>query len=485
MEEVLKKKRGRKKSRRGAALALAVCLLALSAGTAILIRRRTETAEMPEKHESSGTLIQEAPEEILRVTVSEKNREPWTMERNGEGTFQLTGEQDWTVDPMMSDRITDALAHLEYAEILTENREEYEGRLAEFGLDEPEVAVEWETADGKSHALRIGSALMPGENDSYFMLLEGEDRLFAVDAGTMQDLSADRTLLHAVPDLPIRKALLDGIFLRNAEGETVLGWELNGTITDQDAGVNWRMTAPIRYAADEELMENLRESAENLGLGAYVGEATEDHLTACGLSAPRLSLSFHMAAGSTGTVTESGVYDVSDWEEETVTLLIGNERDEMSVFVQYGEAIYTVTAFALNPFLEADPIGMAARYPAVTPLNSLISLTVQKEDGEEITYEIARETSEEGENVLCLKNGEEIDWNAFEAAYNRMLVVSVSGTLPQGAEWGKTHTKYTFRTVSGRTHTVELSDFDGMHDAVTLDGETLFYLIRGGMTELP
>ena len=66
-----------------------------------------------------------------------------------------------------------------------------------------------------------------------------------------------------------------------------------------------------------------------------------------------------------------------------------------------------------------------------------------------------------------------------------MLVVSVSGTLPQGAEWGKTHTKYTFRTVSGRTHTVELSDFDGMHDAVTLDGETLFYLIRGGMTELP
>jgi hypothetical protein len=32
---------------------------------------------------------------------------------------------------------------------------------------------------------------------------------------------------------------------------------------------------------------------------------------------------------------------------------------------------------------------------------------------------------------------------------------------------------------------VELSDYDGIHDAVTLDGYTLFYLIKGGMTALP
>ena len=37
----------------------------------------------------------------------------------------------------------------------------------------------------------------------------------------------------------------------------------------------------------------------------------------------------------------------------------------------------------------------------------------------------------------------------------------------------------------GGTHVIELSDYDGMHDAVTLDGHTCFYLIKGGMTELP
>ena len=69
--------------------------------------------------------------------------------------------------------------------------------------------------------------------------------------------------------------------------------------------------------------------------------------------------------------------------------------------------------------------------------------------------------------------------------YPLLLTVTVSGRLPKDWELKEAHTKYTLRTVSGGAHTIELSDYDGMHDAVTLDGHTLFYLIKGGMTELP
>ena len=69
--------------------------------------------------------------------------------------------------------------------------------------------------------------------------------------------------------------------------------------------------------------------------------------------------------------------------------------------------------------------------------------------------------------------------------YPLLLTVTVSGKLPDGWEKKETHTKYTLHTVSGGTHVIELSDYDGMHDAVTLDGHTYFYLIKGGMTELP
>ena len=35
------------------------------------------------------------------------------------------------------------------------------------------------------------------------------------------------------------------------------------------------------------------------------------------------------------------------------------------------------------------------------------------------------------------------------------------------------------------THTLEFWTFDEMHDGLTQDGCTLFYLIRDGMTPLP
>ena len=482
MEKVQKKCPKPLRGQRGKWVAAAFCLLALSVVVAWMMRRDAVETVVPQRHDTGGTLMQEAPGEICRISVTMRDRETWTMERNEEAPFQLAGEEQWLVDETISDRMTNALAFLEYDEIFTENSGEYENRLSEFGLEEPQVKVEWEMRDGRKHTIRIGDEVEPGESGTCFMLMENDARLYGVGIGTLQDLAVERTLLHTVPELPIRQVLLDGITLMNSEGEVLIRLELNGRITDQDAGVNWRMMEPFVYAVDEKMMKNLRESAGNLGLGGYVGEVTEERLEACGLISPRMVLSFHMAAGSTGTVTESGVYDVTDWEEETVKLLIGEPYNEMMDYVQYEDAVYSMAAFTLSPFLEINPMDLAARYPVLTPLDSLISLTVEKMGQENTEYEIVRE---EGQNTRCLKNGREIAWETFEAAYNRLLVVTVSGMLPKDAKWGKAHTKYTFHSVNGGTHIVFLSDFDGMHDAVTLDGETLFYLIRGGMTELP
>ena len=116
-------------------------------------------------------------------------------------------------------------------------------------------------------------------------------------------------------------------------------------------------------------------------------------------------------------------------------------------------------------------------------------MTVEKQDTDAVRYIIERvENTEEATaetEYRCLRNGEEISWDVFSAAWERLLTVTVSGRLPADYTKKETHTKYTFHSVSGGTHTVELSDYDGMHDAVTMDGHTRFYLIKGGMTELP
>ena len=56
-------------------------------------------------------------------------------------------------------------------------------------------------------------------------------------------------------------------------------------------------------------------------------------------------------------------------------------------------------------------------------------------------------------------------------------------TLPEG--WGTEetpHTVYAFDDVAGDRHTVALTAFDALHDAVIIDGSAVFYLIRGGFS---
>ena len=471
--------------RRGLTAALAFCLMAGGVTAGILMSREGAEAPAAEAQERGGVLTALQPEELERITITEGEEGSWTLERGADGEWMLEGETEGNVDPRMSGRITDALAGLEYTDVYSEKPEEYRERLAAFGLEQPRIAAEWTTTTGETYALRIGDAV-PGHSGSSFMLMEGDDRLFGVDAGTVQDLSIDRELLHEVPELPVMKALLDRITVRDGEGNITAEWALEGRLTDSDAGVNWRITQPFVYAADEETMDALRENAANLTLGAWIGRANEENLEAAGLKTPRGEIEFHMGAGSTGTVTEDGVYDVRDWEESSVRLIIGAGRNELTDYVQYGQEIYTMTHFSLQVFTEAKPMEMAARYIALTPLDSLVSLTVETAAGDRTSYEILRESGEEeGQKTRCLKNGEEVSWEAFEAAYQRLMTVTVSGRLPEGARWGKTEKKYTFRAVDGGTHVVELGEYDGMHDAVTLDGETVFYLIKGGVTELP
>ena len=116
-------------------------------------------------------------------------------------------------------------------------------------------------------------------------------------------------------------------------------------------------------------------------------------------------------------------------------------------------------------------------------------MTVEK-NGSTTEYTLKREvvTDEDtGETrTACLRNGTEISWDAFTAMYDRLLTVNITGRLPADAETGNAHTKITLRTVNGGAHTIILSDWDGMHDAVTIDGGTLFYITRDNFsTEIP
>jgi len=505
---------------------LAALLLCGSLAAAILLQRKAEEPS-PESGRApvSGAITARAPEELASITVRRRGEEPWTLIRSESGSLRLA-EGNSAVDEQLGDMLADALANLTYEDVFTEDRNDYADHLSDFGLAEPLVTATGVFQDGARVTVSIGNSADPEGDSVSYMTVEGDDRLFAVGAGTVRDLNVELMLLHPVTQPVIHSALLDRITLSGPDGLVVKEWKLLGRVTDQDAAENWAVSVPFVYPADWEIMKNLRESAADLRMGVWISDATDEALRLYGLDTPRATLVFHLAAGSTGTVSDLGVYDVQEWEERTVTLVLGDQKGETLDYVRFGDAVYSVNHLFLSVFTDTDPMMTVARYPVQTPFNSLESMTVSRPEGKDeyallrfdsdapawssgVTYGNAAYQEEgttgsgtgTGESAdsstadtdgssgtsqnRCLKNGEEIAWSAFEAAYERLLTVTVSGKLPDGFVPSSPHTVYTFRSVSGGVHTVELSDYDAFHDAVTMDGHTLFYLIKGGMTALP
>ena len=482
------------KSGRRPFLPLLLAALTILTGISLLFAFSREEPEKPVQSSGRGTILQRKTEDINRIRIQMRGRKAWTAVRNERGEMTMEGAEGWSIDPTLGERLLDALANLSYESILTENPEDYRTRLKEFGLEDPALTAEVLFSDKTEVSLKIGDKTGIEDQELRYMIIDGDDRLFAVAGSMMEDLGVEAELLHPVEQPEIQLSRMDRITILDSAGSTKAEWSLQGNITDADASASWRVNYPVTYPADQDRMNALRKNAGNIRLGIYISEGTEKMLAAYGLDKPRCEIVIHLAEGTTGSIMEDGTYDVRAREEESFRFKIGNARNEMTDYCLYRERIYTINHFTLAALTETDPMETLARYPVSIETDQLSRMVIEQENGTrdvfELTYsEVGTEESSATENkntvVRCTKNGEEFPYEVFAAVYERMRTVSFSGRLPEGWKKKKTQTRYSFQSVSGQIHTVELSEFDRLHDAVTVDGATLFYLIRGGMGESP
>ena len=437
---------------------------------------------------TSITLLDYAAADIASVTIRRGDEAPWTaFPTPGEGMLIPADDMYFTWDEC-SEFLSSA-AGVTAEDALTDGPAVYADHLADYGLENPRYEARIVYTDGAEVTLRVGDK---GPDGAWrYMLMSGDDRLFAFSNGSVESLFVNRDTLRRVVQPDLHKARIDRITL--TEGDRVLQWALEGSITDADAIDRWRITQPFAYPADAQAMENLLTSAANLRLSAYVGPATPENLARCGFDAPRLTIDIHQAAGTIAVTGADGAAQATSYPESTVTFVIGGEKSDMIDYVLCGDGIYLSSHFAISVFMGYDAAAAMSRYPVMTALGNLAALTIREGDAEAAyvltrTEQVAANnelvTDEYGAqvyDVTVTRNGEKVDYAAFEAAYNALALVSVSGTLPAGETViAQPHTLYTFTDVDGTVHTVALADFDVLHDAVIVDGHAAFYLIKGG-----
>ena len=469
----------------------AAALLLLTAALLWMSRKDGPLPTVPHT-ESARVLMTHESDEVVRVAVTLRRGDGWTVEQTAPGTLTMADEDGFTVDAGYAALILEAARTISCAEVLTDDPALYRDDLPAFGLGEPRLIADIDYADGTAVTLRVGDAVSGDDAARLYMTLDGDDRLFAVEMGSVEDLMLDRSLLRTVTQPVLHAARFDRITLTGAES-LIAEWALEGDIGNADAGDRWKLISPMRYPADAGAISSLKSSLTALRLGAYIGPANTENLTACGFEAPRLTIAIHQAQGSFGTVSASGEYTLTDWPESDFTLTVGSAMSEDVDFVLYEGNIYTASHYLLAALMDKDWADTLSRYITPTALGNLARLTVETADGTD-DYVITR-TEQVAENnqlvtdlngnvvydYACALNGEPVDYAAFEANYARLIVATVSGRLPDGWTTDETpHTAYTFHDISGDTHTVAFATFDALHDAVLIDGEAVFYLIKGG-----
>ncbi len=468
---------------------MAALLLLAGIGLMAVLMQPEDKSDWPTYTSTAEDLFTYAPAEVASITIRRGHDAPWTAVQQ-DGLLVLTGEDGFPVSDDVSAALLDAACILPCEAVLTDDPAEYRAHLADFGLAQPRHEATITYADGVRAHLSIGD---PGGDEGawYYMTVTGDDRLFSFSKGMVDALFLSRDSLRTVLSPTIHKARIDCVTLTGPTGTRQ--WTLDGAITDADVADRWHITAPITYPADATAMSSLLANLANLRLGAYVGPATEEALARCGFDAPRLTIEIHMAAGTIGVTNAEGVVESTDWPESTVTYIIGGAKNDMVDYVRYGDDIYVSSHFTMGLFIDYDIKATMNRYLVLTALGNLATLTVQRGDMATVytltrTEQVAANnelvTGDDGSpvyDVTVARNGEPVDYAAFEAAYNALTLVTVSGRLPEGETVDAApHTVYTFTDVDDATHTVALADFDALHDAVIVDGHQAFYLIKGG-----
>ena len=461
-----------------AALAVAGTLLALRAVREDQAARDAAELEAAAPHDGRVTLSDRSEEAVASVAVTLRGGEAWTLTRAGDGWTVTSGGAAFPADAAVAQAVSYAVGYVEAQERLEADFDSLGESEAAFGLDPARAAVTVRYTDGGELSFRVGDRF-EDETAFYFMRVAGDPALYTLDAGTVSDLTMEAALLRELAQPQLHAARIDRITVETRQGTRA--WRLEGEITDADAADRWALIEPLRYPAEGEAISRLEQNLGNLRLGGYVAEATAENLAAYGMNEPAAVITVHMAAGTTLVTEADGAAREQDWPEETVVLTVGAARSEMVDYLCWNGVIGTVSHFLVRAVTETKPEATLTRYPVRVSLSNLRALTVEEPGGTR-RYELTRPAGENAEPAVTL-DGAPMDYAAFESRYNRLLLVTVTGRLPEdwhGAE-AEAHTRLRFETETGAAHTVSLSNYDALHDAVWVDGEALFYLVKGGM----
>jgi hypothetical protein len=236
-----------------ARLLIAAAILA-GLGGAVWWSNRSEEAKAGKPDPKAAPKILELKEaDIKQIEIRHQEGETTVVKKDDAGKWSITAPQPLAADQTAVGAITSAVTSLSSDRLVDENA----ANLPSYGLDPPKIGVTFTTADGKTHALRIGEDT-PTEGNTYAML-DGDKRLFTIASFSKTALDKQSKDLREKHLLVFDQDKLSRVELD--AGKTPLEFGR--------AGTDWQILKPKPMRADgfqvDELVRKLKDASMDTG----------------------------------------------------------------------------------------------------------------------------------------------------------------------------------------------------------------------------
>jgi hypothetical protein len=225
--------------------------------------------------------------EIKSITLThfaEPSTPSIRLEKTGD-TWNILQPIETQADQPTVDGIADQLA----SAIVSQTEPGTADRRKVYGLDPPQVSLEFQLRNGSKHTILIGKKDFAG--DSAYTIIDGAKnvsllpQLLATSAAKSVEDLRDRNILH------IDAADVSSFDLSNASGQLAASKK-----NDQ-----WQFTKPGTSLADPDAMDGLLQAVANAKMASIVEEKPE-HLDRYGLQKPAITFTATEGKGSPATL---------------------------------------------------------------------------------------------------------------------------------------------------------------------------------------
>ncbi len=322
------------------------------------------------------------------------------------GKYYIEGKKDYPINSGSVVSLLEQIGSLTAVKKVVDHPSE--DQLKDYGLSDPAATFKV-TDDENIYRFRIGAASASG---NYYFQKEGEESVYLINASLPDLMLLSRhqfysDVITAYTDSVSEQGGLTNIIVESKNREETVKIKFNDELAEEEAGVSYIMTAPIKHAVSFAMVDRIAALLTDLSNSSVVGDDT----SAAGLEKFGLDQPV-----STLRVTMNGKQEIMHFGRL-------NESEMQYCYREGGKFVHAVSASSAK-LLEAPLLDYCEDMIYTRAADELSKIEIK---GKEKSYTIRIGEKDEAGNMAVNINNRAVDSELFSDFYMHILNIAITG----------------------------------------------------------